>query len=91
VVGYVSQQMERLQFDGLDYLRAAAAQLEDVPVEPVVRFGEPVEGIFLEADACGTDLIAVATSRCSWLGRVLGSVGDKLLRTSHPAQGDGIV
>ena len=80
VIAYESQEMERLESMGLEHLRAAEAQLEGVPVESVVRFGDPVEEIVCEAEAFGADLIALATSRRSWLRRVLGSVADKVFR-----------
>jgi nucleotide-binding universal stress UspA family protein len=59
-VAYADQEMERLTGEGLDDLRRVEAQLETVPVESVVRFGEPVEEIVLEAEAFGADLIALA-------------------------------
>ena len=81
VVAYVSQEMERIELNRLDYLRRAAeCQLEDVPIESVVRFGSPVQEIVREAEAFGADLIAVATSRRSRLGRALGSVADSVFR-----------
>jgi nucleotide-binding universal stress UspA family protein len=80
VIAYESQEMERLESLGLEHLRAAEAQLERVPVESVVRFGDPVEEIVCEAEAFGADLITLATARRSWLRRVLGSVADKVFR-----------
>jgi nucleotide-binding universal stress UspA family protein len=59
-VAYADQEMERLVGEGLDDLRRVEAQLESVPVEKVVRFGEAVEEIVLEAEAFGADLIALA-------------------------------
>src|SRR5262249_61660031 len=50
-VAYVNQEMERLTAHGLDDLASAVAQLEGVPVERVVRFGEATKEILLEADA----------------------------------------
>ena len=82
VIAYASQEMERIQFSRLDYLKAAEAQFEGVPVESIVRFGEPVEEIVCEAEAFGADLIAVATLRRSGLRRVLGGVADKVFRQS---------
>src|SRR5262245_48996897 len=70
-VAYADQEMARLTGEGLDDLRRAEAQLEAVPVESVVRFGDPVEEIVLEAEAFGADLIALAgESR----GRLRGAV-----------------
>lgn len=63
-VAYVDQEMERLTAQGVDELRLVEDQLHGVAVERVVRFGEPVEEILLEAEAFGADLIALAaTSR----------------------------
>ena len=45
VVAYESQEMERITFSRLDYLREAEARLEGVPVESVVRFGDPADEI----------------------------------------------
>jgi len=59
-VAYADQEMERLTGEGLSDLRRVEAQLETVPVESVVRFGEPVEEIVREAEAFGADLIALA-------------------------------
>ena len=60
VVAYSHQQMERLTSEGLDDLGRIQAQLDGIPVERVVRFGEPVEEILLEAEAFEADLIALA-------------------------------
>lgn len=83
VIAYADQEMERVEREGLEYLKGAQAQLDGVPVESVVRFGEPAEEIVREADAFGADLIAVATARRSGLRRVLGGVADKVFRKSH--------
>lgn len=56
-MAFVDQEFERLETEGLDYLRAIEAKLDGVPVECVVRFGDPVEEILREADAFGADLI----------------------------------
>jgi nucleotide-binding universal stress UspA family protein len=61
-VAYVDQEMERLTARGLDDLHPAEASLEGVPVEMVVRFGEPADEILLEAEAFGADLIALTTT-----------------------------
>jgi nucleotide-binding universal stress UspA family protein len=60
VIAYSHQQMERMTADGLDELTRVEAQLQGIPVESVVRFGEPVEEILLEAEAFDADLIALA-------------------------------
>ena len=70
-VAYADQEMARLTAEGLDDLRRIEAQLDGVPVESVVRFGEAAEEILLEAEAFGADLVAVAAARRSRLGRAL--------------------
>jgi len=80
-IAYVDQEMERLTAQGLEELMCLAAELEGVPVERVVRFGEPAEEILLEADAFGADLIAVTTSTRSRLASALApGLGERLLR-----------
>ena len=66
-------------------LRAKSARLlrdgkaEDVPLESVVRFGDPVAQILDEAEAFGADLIVVSTAGRSGIGRVLlGSVAERV-------------
>ena len=70
-VAYVDQEMARLTAEGMDELAHIEAELDGVPVERVVRFGEPAEEIRLEAEAFNADLVALATSRRSRLGSAL--------------------
>jgi nucleotide-binding universal stress UspA family protein len=86
VVAYADQEMARLEADGLDYLHTAEARLGSVPVECVVRFGEPAEEILREAEAFGADLIAVTTAGRSGISRVaLGSVAEAVFRKAGVA------
>jgi nucleotide-binding universal stress UspA family protein len=62
VVAYADQEMARLEAEGLTYLDALAAQLQGVPVERVVRFGDPAHEILLEAETFGADVIALTNS-----------------------------
>ena len=80
VVAYESQEIERVTYSRLDYLRGAEAQLEGVPVESVVRFGDPAEEIADEAKAFGADLVAVTAPKRGWLGRLFGSLATALRR-----------
>ncbi len=81
VVAYADQEMGRLEAEGLDYIGTVELQLEGVPVECAVRFGDPVKEILREAEAFGADLIAVATAGRSGVGRVLlGSVAEQVFR-----------
>ncbi|HYB42488.1 MAG TPA: universal stress protein [Candidatus Methylomirabilis sp.] len=82
LVAYASQEMERVEMDRRDHLKMAEAELEGVPVESVVRFGDPAREILVEADAFGADLIAVTDHRRGWLRRLLGGVVDAVLRRS---------
>src|SRR5712691_684372 len=59
VIAYADQESDRLEGEGLEYLRAAEAQLEGVPVERRVRFGDAREEILREAEVFGADLIAL--------------------------------
>ena len=61
LVAYASQEGARLEAEALDYLHAVEAELNGVPVESVVRFGDPAEEILAGADDFGADLIALAT------------------------------
>lgn len=86
VVAFADQEFERLESEGLDYLRTIEARLDGVPVECVVRFGDPVAEILREAEAFGADLIAVTTAGRSGLGRVaLGSVAEQVFRRASVA------
>jgi nucleotide-binding universal stress UspA family protein len=70
-VAYVDQEMARLTAEGLADLRHVEAELGAVPVEMVVRFGDPAEEIALEAEAFGADLIALGADRSSRLRSAL--------------------
>jgi nucleotide-binding universal stress UspA family protein len=83
LVAYASQEMERVEHDRHARLQAVEAELEGVPVESVVRFGDPVDEILLEADAFGADLIAAGDRRRGWLRRLMPSVLGRLMRRSE--------
>ena len=83
VVAYASQEMERIEFARRDCLKIAEAELEGVPVESVVRFGDPAREILVEAETFGADLIAVTAGRRRWLPRLLRGVAGTLLRRSN--------
>ena len=79
VVVYADQETESLTSAGLDYLRTLEAHFGGLPVESVVRFGDPVAQILGEAEAFGADLIVVGTAGRSGIGRVLlGSVAERV-------------
>ena len=82
-IAYVDQEMERLTAQGLSELDVAATELEGVPVERVVRFGDPTEEILTEADAFGADLIAMTTRGTTRLGSALApAIGERVLRSA---------
>jgi nucleotide-binding universal stress UspA family protein len=62
-VEYVDQAMSRLTAEGRDDLAHEEARLAGVPVDTVVRFGEPAEEIAREAEAFGADIIALTEPR----------------------------
>ena len=70
-IAYVDQEMARLTAEGMDELAHIEAELDGIPVERVVRFGEPAEEIRLETEAFNADLVALATTRRSRLGSAL--------------------
>jgi nucleotide-binding universal stress UspA family protein len=79
VVAFVDQEMESLKYEGLNALRPLEVYFSGLPVESVVRFGDPAAQILEEADAFGADLIAVGTGGRSGIGRVLlGSVAERV-------------
>jgi nucleotide-binding universal stress UspA family protein len=81
VVAFADQEMQRLEAEGRDYLSKAEVQLGGMPVECVVRFGNPLEEILGEAAAFEADLITVTTAGRSGLSRaILGSVAEQVMR-----------
>jgi nucleotide-binding universal stress UspA family protein len=82
-IAYVDQEMTRLTAEGLAELHRLETGLSGVPVETVVRFGEPVEEIALEAEAFEADLIALAAERQSRLGSALSpSIAERVARAA---------
>jgi nucleotide-binding universal stress UspA family protein len=80
-VAYGDQEMARLTAEGLADLQHLEAELAGVPVEAVVRFGDPVEEIVLEADAFGADLVALTADRQGFLRTALApGVADRVAR-----------
>jgi nucleotide-binding universal stress UspA family protein len=82
VVAYASQEMERIELARRECLKIAEAELEGVPVESVIRFGDPAREILVEAESFGADLIAVTAGRRRWLPHLLRGVAGKLVRRS---------
>jgi universal stress protein A len=67
VIAYADQEMARLDAEARDYLEPITATLDGLPVETVIRFGDPVEEILTEAESFDADLIAISSRRRGWL------------------------
>ena len=79
VVVYADQETESFSSRGVDFLRTLEVYFSGMPVESVVRFGDPVAQILDEAEAFQADLIVVGTAGRSGIGRVLlGSVAERV-------------
>ena len=86
IIAYADQESARLEAQGLDYLRMIEIGLPDVPVESVVRFGDPAEEIVREADEFGVDLIALTTRSHARLRRfVPGGTAARVCREADAA------
>jgi nucleotide-binding universal stress UspA family protein len=85
VIAYADQETRRLETEWLDAVHASEPLLSGVPVDPVIRFGDPVEEILAEADAFDADLIVVTTTCRSAVKRsLLGSVSEEIVRRAKP-------
>jgi nucleotide-binding universal stress UspA family protein len=83
-VEYVDQAMSRLMAEGRDDLAREEARLAGVPVDTVVRFGEPAEEIALEAEAFGANVIALTEPVRSGLRRLVApGVADRVARETR--------
>ena len=60
MVANTDQEMMRITGEGQDCLALLAAEIADVPVERVVRFGRLKDEVRVEAEAFGADLVALA-------------------------------
>jgi nucleotide-binding universal stress UspA family protein len=77
IISYADQETDRVEREALGYLDDVAERLPGVPVERVVRFGEPAPEILAETEESGADLIAMATHDRTGLARLRrGSVTD---------------
>ena len=63
MVATIAQEMARLESRALSDFAPAEIELAGLPVETVVRYGDPVQEIAHEAEAFGADLIAVTSGR----------------------------
>ena len=79
-IAYSDQEMTRLTAEGLDDLQHVEGELHGIPVDSVVRFGDPVAEILLEAEAFDADLIALTASRRGRLRHALSpGLADRLI------------
>ena len=86
ILSYADQEAARVEADALDYLHAIEILLDGVPVESVVRFGDPTEEILAEADEFCADLIALTTSRSAGLRHFLrGGTARRVRRRARTA------
>jgi nucleotide-binding universal stress UspA family protein len=86
IVAYADQEGARVEAEALDYLRSVEIALDDVPVESVVRFGDPAAEILREADEFGADLIALTTPRDTGFKRCLpGGTAARVWRHANAA------
>jgi nucleotide-binding universal stress UspA family protein len=84
MLAFADQEMYRLETEGVDYLRMIAFQFTGVPVDYVVRFGDPVTQILREADHYQADLIALSTTGRNGLRRaLLGSVAEQVFKKAE--------
>lgn len=60
VVADADREMERLSAHAETHLAALAADMDGVPVETVIRFGDPEAELSIEAEVFHADLIALA-------------------------------
>jgi nucleotide-binding universal stress UspA family protein len=86
VVAYADQEAARLEAEILDELRTVELRFGWMPVDSVVRFGDPRREILAEAEAFDADLIAmVMRSRRSLTDRFLGTVAEQIGRRAPMA------
>ena len=75
--------MARLTIAGLTRLNTIQARLDGVPVESVVRFGDPAEEILLEAESYGADLLALTAHDPGLLGLFVPGVAERVARKAN--------
>jgi nucleotide-binding universal stress UspA family protein len=68
VVVSADQEMARFEIRELDSLRLAEALLVGIPVETVVRFGDPAREVLAEAEAWEAELVVLPAGERTWLG-----------------------
>jgi nucleotide-binding universal stress UspA family protein len=80
VVAYAGDDFDRIDSEARTYLHASAAQFGSVPVELVVRYGEPAREIAAAADEYAAATVVMGThGRAGLVRSVLGSVAGGVL------------
>ena len=86
VVAYSDQEAARVEAEALDDLRTIELHFGGMPVDSVVRFGDPVHEILAEADEFDAELIARATRLRPGVKRwCAGSVAEQVGRRAPMA------
>ena len=86
VMAYSDQESARLEAEGLDMLRSVELHFGGVPIDSVVRFGEPAAAIVREAEAFDADLIAMPTRGRAGVSRLIfGSIAEQVARRAPMA------
>jgi universal stress protein A len=86
VVAYSDQEAARVEAEVLDDLQTVELRFAGIPVDSVVRFGDPVDEILAEADAFNAQLIAMATRLRPGMTRwFAGSVAEQVGRRAPMA------
>lgn len=84
IIVYAHQEDDRVEHDGLAYLKVVAGRLPGLDVDRVVRLGEPVSEIVAEAESSGADLIAMATHDRTGVARLRwGSITDAVAHSTR--------
>ena len=79
VMAFANQEGARLEAEGLDRLRMIELHFGGVPVESVVRFGDPAQEIVREAEQFDADLIAMPARGRTGVSRLIfGSVAEQV-------------
>ena len=78
VVAYVDEEAARVQSEMLDELRTVELRFGWMPVDSVVRFGDPVREILAEAEAFDADLIAMPVRYRRGVTHRFGSVAEEV-------------
>lgn len=86
ILSYADQEAARVETDALAFLHVIEVLLDGIPVEAVVRFGDPTEEILAEADEFCADLIALTTARGAGLRHFLrGGTARRVCRRARTA------